>query len=355
MKTGDKTARRVVQVGPSPDAMGGIAAVLGSYRSSRLAELYDLTFVTTTAGERGIRRWSSFARALLELSRECARRPRPIVHVHMASRGSFYRKLTVLIVARAQGCPILLHLHGAEFHRFAAGGTSMRRWLVRLAFRIPQCVIVLSPEWEQRVAVFARPRCVVAIPNPVSIPVRRARGSSPPHVLFLGQLGSRKGVDVLLQAIRGLQGAGIRATYTLAGDGSQDDYRESARLLPQPEAVVLPGWLSGSSKTEELERSDIFCLPSREEGVPIALLEAMSWGLACVATPVGGIPSTIEDGKTGVLVSPGASDSLANALSALLSDSALRRRLGDAARDRAIEGYALDVVVDRLARVYDDL
>jgi glycosyltransferase involved in cell wall biosynthesis len=89
--------------------------------------------------------------------------------------------------------------------------------------------------------------------------------------------------------------------------------------------------------------------------VPIALLEAMSWGLACVATPVGGIPSTIEDGKTGVLVSPGASDSLANALSALLSDSALRRRLGDAARDRAIEGYALDVVVDRLARVYDDL
>jgi glycosyltransferase involved in cell wall biosynthesis len=101
--------------------------------------------------------------------------------------------------------------------------------------------------------------------------------------------------------------------------------------------------------------ADIFALPCRvsadgdRDGLPNVLLEAQSQKLACVSTRVSGIPELIQDGVTGLLVEPHAVTALADALTRLIADPALRRRLGEAGCDRATGAFSLDAGADRLA------
>jgi glycosyltransferase involved in cell wall biosynthesis len=96
----------------------------------------------------------------------------------------------------------------------------------------------------------------------------------------------------------------------------------------------------------------VFALPSYAEGMPMALLEAMSWGLPVVATPVGGVPQVIEHGVNGLLVAPGDIDGLAAALARLFDEPALRDSLGAAARRTIAARFSVETALARLGELY---
>jgi glycosyltransferase involved in cell wall biosynthesis len=101
--------------------------------------------------------------------------------------------------------------------------------------------------------------------------------------------------------------------------------------------VSWRGWLDSEDKARALAETGIVLMPSRSEGLPIVLLEAMAHGRAVVATTVGGIPELLRDDVEGILVAPGDADALASATARLARDLARVRRLGDAARERVAE------------------
>ena len=103
-----------------------------------------------------------------------------------------------------------------------------------------------------------------------------------------------------------------------------------------------PGRAIARNVREILASLDLFVLPSLDEGMPLAVLEAMAAGLAVVATAVGGVPECVVSGETGLLVPPGQSGPLAAAILELLGDSARRRRLGEAGRRRVLERFGLE-------------
>ncbi len=102
----------------------------------------------------------------------------------------------------------------------------------------------------------------------------------------------------------------------------------------------------------ELARATVFALPSHNEGVPMALLEAMSLSLPVLTTPVGGIPEVIENERNGLLVPAGDVDAIEVALQRLLQSSAERTRLGAAARATIAERFSLGATIDKLAALY---
>jgi glycosyltransferase involved in cell wall biosynthesis len=110
----------------------------------------------------------------------------------------------------------------------------------------------------------------------------------------------------------------------------------------------MPGWVGSAERDALLGRATIFALPSRIEGLPVSMLEAMAFGLPVVVTPVGGIPDVIEDGATGRLVPADDVDALAGAMRALLDDPAAATAMGTAARAAILGTYDLDVVADRV-------
>lgn len=281
--------------------------------------------------------------------------PHSIVHVHTASYGSFQRKSLVISVAHRLRRPLIVHVHGAEFAAYVTKGSVGRRARVSRAVERAHTVIVLNQTVERVLRDLAPSADVRILENPATLVCGSATNPGSTQVLFLGRLGQRKGVDLLLQAIRTLQADGLDADFVLAGDGEVERTRLAAARLPQPSRVYIPGWVDTQRVHQLLHESSVFCLPSRNEGLPMALLQAMGHGLACVVTPVGGMGRLVDDGETGRIVPADDARALAIALGELLRDRDLRASLGARAFSLIQDKYTPETVMRHLDAIYRDI
>jgi len=140
------------------------------------------------------------------------------------------------------------------------------------------------------------------------------------------------------------------------GEGPYRSTLEASVAKWQLEAdVSFLGAISPHEVADVLRQTDVFCLPSFAEGVPIVIMEAMAMQLPVVTSRVMGIPELVEDGVSGRLVRPGSTDDLVDALSELLADPDLRRRLGRAAQARVKAEFDLRANAKRLCSLYSEL
>jgi glycosyltransferase involved in cell wall biosynthesis len=350
-----KPCRSILMVGTSPSVRGGIASLVRSYHNSGLFKRFDMRYVPTHCDGTAAQKAVMALKAYVSLSGLLLTSDAPLVHIHLASRASFWRKFIVCTMARMRGRPYVLHLHGAEFSMFyhqECGAFS--KWVVRRTLERAALVLALSGQWQDVLRGIAPRATVQTLPNAVAlrdVPPPVAEGA-PLRIVFAGRIGDRKGAFELLRAFTRLASKYPTATLVCAGDGEGERLQQLAGELGVADRLECPGWLNAEQMAGELRRASIFALPSHNEGVPIALLEAMSHSLPAITTPVGGIPEVVENGRNGILVKPGDVDAIEAALEKLLQSSAERQRLGAAARATIAERYSLDSVVERLAGLY---
>jgi glycosyltransferase involved in cell wall biosynthesis len=240
------------------------------------------------------------------------------------------------VIARFAGRPFVVTLHGS--------GTAGRLSDLALAERAPRLVRLLLGRaravmcCSEQLAVAMR-GCglenVHAIPYGVEIPEELGVEDDPATVLFAGRLSPEKNIDVIVEATQGLP-------RIIAGDGP-------LRALV-PDAL---GFVSQQKLSLLYERAAVVVLASSREGLPNVVLEAMAHGKTVIATPVGGIPTVIEDGVTGLLVPVGDAVALRAALERVLGDQVLRARLGRAARARVKEYCSWNRVTEQTLQVYN--
>ncbi len=302
-----------------------------------------------------------FAAAFMQLVWLGLSRRADLVHIHMAAFGSVARKLLLVTTARMLRLPIVLHLHGAELAYFTDKlAPHWRRALIRGLQRADQ-LVVIGNYWRDYLVgtLDLSPEKVAVIPNGVPDPggfqkadAVDAGHSSPGRLLALGELGPRKGTPEILAA---LASPGLRErawSATLAGNGAVADYQAEVQRLGLAERVQLPGWVDSEQAWRLLAHSDVLLLPSRLEGLPVAILEAMASGVAVITTPVGAIPDAIVDGETGLLTPVGDAPTLGSAIGRLLDDPPLRSRLAVAARRRFEEHFTIERTAEQFARLY---
>ncbi len=173
-------------------------------------------------------------------------------------------------------------------------------------------------------------------------------------VLAVGNMKPIKGHDVLLNAVRQMRGDADRMTVVIVGGDYQDGamQRWASENVPDADIRFVGRQLD---TLPWYQAADVFVLPSRWEGMSNALLEAMSCGLPAVATAVGGNPEVIENGETGLLVSPGNPIELALAIRRLMKDDAYRAALGIAGRRRALDGFTALAAAAQYGRRYTRL
>jgi glycosyltransferase involved in cell wall biosynthesis len=340
-------------LGTSLHTQGGISAVVSVWKAEGLFQHENITYVDTHCDGSAFRKAAVAATALVRYTGMLLfARPR-LVHVHLASRASFWRKSTFIVMARVMHVPYVLHLHGAEFHLFHANSRPFVQRFIRSVFDDAAAVIVLSLWWQRWVASISIQNQVQVLYNAVSChdPALSRTGTGA-TLLCLGRLGARKGTFDLLAALARLAPQHADMRLLLGGDGDLDAVRKSARELGLADRVELLGWISGDAKHRALERADVYVLPSYNEGLPMSVLEAMAAGLPIVSTPVGGIPEAVTDGREGFLVPPGDVEQLAQRISRLLADGNLRREMGDRARLTAREQFSSAVLIPKLRQIY---
>ncbi len=254
------------------------------------------------------------------------------VHVNMAERLSLFRKSAVILACRALGIPVVLHLHAAQLQAFYRQLPRPLRAWTRWVFSLPACCLVLGSAAQNFVTGELRvpPSRVKIIINGVPEPAharRTASASTVQRVLFLGNLSERKGVSDLLHALVQPGFDRSRLQVTLAGGGDVAGYQALARQLGVHGFVHFAGWSDQHAAARLMAQADALVLPSYDEGLPLVILEALANGVAVVCSPVGEIPSVLQDGVTACFVQPGDAASIATGLQRVLQSPALRRAL----------------------------
>jgi glycosyltransferase involved in cell wall biosynthesis len=173
------------------------------------------------------------------------------------------------------------------------------------------------------------------------------------RILTVARLSPEKGHLVLLAALRQLTEQGVDAEVRIIGDGpSASLIGKAASDLGLSDRVTLVGELDPPLVSIELAESDVFCLPSFAEGIPVSIMEAMAVGVPVVTTFVGGIPELARNGETALVVPPSNAGDLANAIRQLVDDQELRTRLATAARRLVVERHDVRPNVDVLRGLF---
>lgn len=346
--------RQVVMLGSALDVRGGVSAMVRVCLEHGLFDRQGATYLETHVDGSRWRKLAQAARAWIRFMRLLLTGRVALAHVHLNSDASFWRKSLFLVPAMALGVPCVLQVHcGAflDFYRDRCGPAA--RAFVRWVLRRARAVVALSELSREALLRIDPALEVLVIPNPVRIPAEPApldRG--PPTVLFLGMITEAKGAFDLLRAWPRVREAIPGARLVLAGEGDRERAGALAREYGFEDCLEMPGWVVGTDKERLVARAWALALPSRWEAMPMAVLEAMAAGLPVVASRVGGIPATVADGRTGVLVEARDINRLAEALAALLSRAPLRKAMGTAARERARSEFSADVVVPRIEALW---
>ena len=341
----------------NPKVKGGIAAVANGYRGSKLEEYHDITYVESYCD-------GSKARKLIKAVSGCfsylfvliTKRPR-LTHMHTSFGPSFYRSIPFIVMSKLFKVPVINHIHGSEFDRLYTDAPGWKKKLIRFMWGLCDRIIVLTPEWKDRLSEAAAPSKVRVVGN-YGPPVTERDGDMPfkQRILFLGLFTELKGVLDAVEVMKKVHEKFPKAVLYMAGDGplsAEVDHR--IRETELEKTVRLTGWVRGKRKERLLKGCDIFYLPSYTEALPMSILEAFAYGLAVVSCNVGGIPALVTDNENGLLCEPGDTDAQAEALMKLLEDEALRTRLTRRATQRLADEFSLERHIADMTSVYSEL
>lgn len=292
-----------------------------------------------------------------------------IVHTHTAKAGAIGR--IAAWIARGERRPVVVHtFHGHVLRGyFGVLGTFAFRSLERVLARATTQLVAVSPEVrDDLVSLNIAPREKFAVirlgiqlderthPDRARVETRRQIGVAPERFLvgWIGRMTSVKRVPDVLEGFRRLRESGVDAVLCLVGDGpDREEIERQASALGVIRHALFVGYQDHVGSW--YEAFDVLVLPSANEGTPVVAIEALAAGCPVVATRVGGVPDVVEDGVTGYLVAPRDTEALAERLERLARDPKLRRRLGDAGKERVLTRYAVERLVADTDELYRSL
>lgn len=327
---------------------GGVAAVENVYSTF----YQPFNHVTTTVANGQVKKLLVLCKAILQFLYWMLFHPEiKIVHVQGSVGASFWRKAIFIYIAKFFHKKVVWHMHAGRFAVFY----QQHRYAVRKVVDKSDVIIALSEYWKKYFKNEFPTKRIEIIKNVISAPRVDKQQTSYFTLLFLGLLGKNKGIYDLLECIRDhkVEFQGKLKLY-IGGNGEIEQVKQLIKEYGIADIVIFEGWVSGDKKIELLNKSDVYILPSYKEGLPISILEAMSYEMPIISTPVGGIPEIVSNGENGYLVEPGNKEDIYKAIISLLNNTDLRNRMGKVSLSRVGE-HLPEYVEKQLETLYDSL
>jgi len=283
-----------------------------------------------------------------------------IVHIHGASVGSFYRKYVFFLISKyIFRKRVLYHIHGARYHLFYAESSPIVKKLVQHIVNKSDGVIVLSESWKVFFANNFTPKRIYILSNIVGYapPLNKyiVDNKSTLKLLFLGRIGDRKGIFDLLQLLverkKEIDG---KLELIVGGDGEVQRLINFVKTNDLTNTVKFVGFVEGKDKKQILTNSDIYILPSYNEGLPISILEAMSYSMPIISTNVGGIPEIVDNNLNGLLVDPGDKVALFKAIKVFFENRQKVTSFGKRSYEK-VKNYFPEAVKCQLNDIYKEV
>jgi glycosyltransferase involved in cell wall biosynthesis len=322
---------QITHFGPDTSVVGGMASVIEAFREHAVG------------GEvRVIASWSPSKTRMVVLTAQAARTirglpPGAIVHFHLSQRGSFLREGLLIAQARRRGLIVVSTVHGSSFVQFADAHPR----LVRSVLERCHATSCLTAETEERIRRIAPRARVFRVPNPIPlVGAVTPADATPELVVFGGEVGRRKGIDVLAAAWPATRAQVPTARCIVVGPSTD-------LVVPSLPGLEVRPPVAKDEMRRLIESSRVVVLPSRAEAMPMLLLEARSLARPFVATRVGQVPDlSVSDAELVPVDDP---EALSAALTHFLVDRNHARKVGEAGQAQCAATHGIDAV-DRLWR-----
>jgi glycosyltransferase involved in cell wall biosynthesis len=282
-----------------------------------------------------------------------------LIHINMADKGSVVRKFVIVWVAKALGIKTILHLHAGGFIAFYDRLGDRPRAIVRHLFQTVDRVLVLGEIWKSHLVeqLHVNEQKISVVHNGAPS-VGRAKHDRPPgccRLAFFGRISEEKGIGDLIAAMSLPAMQSLDWKCTFAGNGDIEYFMDQAAAAGIADRLEFLGWLDRPKAKALLLESDIMVLPSRFEGLPMTVLEALSAGVTVVATRVGAVPEILTSDLDSILVDANAPQSLSDELARAVRDKNLRRRLGLAGRELYEANFTVAEFARRIQTIYSEV
>lgn len=378
-RSGAQQRLRILLVGPKPPPMGGIVRYAMDMLSGCLSEQHEMVlfpdnipFEWRPSSATAEFTWNIFRRdgvlasakvlgfvtqRAWALDRLVARGNVDIVHVLSSGGYGFFRNAIHIALAKRHGVKTVFHLLGQVDDLYGNASPRLRK-VIRFCMEKADVHVVQSPGLAEYVRTFTT-RPVYPIFNGVDVHSLTPKagfahsGEQRVRVIALGVLGHKKGTFDLLAAAERMAGR-LDIEFLFVGAGEVQKFEELAASKGIRDLVRFTGSVHDRTRIEALQTSDIFALPSRAEGQPIALLEAIAAGLPVIVSDVGS-NAEVVGAKNGFVIAAGDTNALVRHLETLIGNPALRERMGRFNANDAMTRFQVSRVMKEIDEVYASL
>ena len=352
MKDDNNFSKKVLTIGGQfHPPRGGINAVLYGYERYIYEPFY---FVAISTGKRSVENYITRLLCPFRIIWQLVAHPSiRIVHIHTPSYRSFVYAVWVARLAHLFGRKTVMHMHGGGFKDYY----SQNKNFVRKELQKANGIVALSETWRDFYKNEVAASKVYVIPNIVDLPqYKEVKKNSCFNFLFLGFIYKGKGIFDLVELLCQYQKEYRNRLVLYVGGGQKEEarLREYISEHQLSDIVKMCGWVEGEKKIELFNKADAFILPSYKEGLPVSIIESMTYGLPILSTRVGGIPELVEDGKNGILFEPGDKDAMKRAIDKLLNNENLRSEMSMSSKEMS-KKYLPQQVKKELGKMYSSI
>jgi glycosyltransferase involved in cell wall biosynthesis len=281
-----------------------------------------------------------------------------IIHIHGASYGSFYRKYIIFIIGKyIFRKKIIYHIHGGGFQIFYDKANPFSKRLIKRFLSQSDIVICVSQSWYEYYNQNFKFKALWVLPNIIDYPTILKETSKVDYLtfLFLGLICEEKGIfDLLKVIVKDKEQYRGKIKLLIGGNGETHRLLDLIEKQQINDIVQFLGWITKEEKIDALNKADIYILPSYNEGLPISILESMSYGSAIISTNVGGIPEIVRNEENGLIIEPGNLDQLEQSLGFFLENPEVIKEYG-AISQQLVKDFLPDSVIGKLSDIYKSL
>ena len=341
----------ILQIGSDLSDKGGIATVMNEIISSRLGKKYNIKQISTYINGHA---YKLFFIAIIKIFMLNFIYNIEIAHIHMASKGSFYRKSIIIRICKLFNIKVVLHAHGSEFEKFY-DSSKHKKYIKRTLNKVDK-LIVLSNSWKEFYSKLVDNTKIQVVYNGVKIYDNIEKNNNEiKQGLFLGRMGKRKGIYDLIDAVELLRNENYNFKIVLAGDGEIDNVKKIIKTKGLQKYFEIVGWIDGKQKDKIFNKSDFLVLPSYNEGLPMSILEAMSRKVLVISTNAGGIPEIINNGNNGILIESGNIYELKSAIKNAIIPNDNIENIKNKALETIKENFNIEDMINEIEKIYISL
>ena len=348
---------KVLMVGVHKSTKGGMWTVVDNYiNNNYFCNYTNLKYIATSVCGNPIKKIIFSIFGVLKIFIYTLFNDYDIIHVHMSERMSVFRKGLIIKISKLRNSKVVIHMHGAEFEKWFNTLNTKKQKRVKSILNSSNAIIILGNYWKPFISSLVDDdNKIKIVHNAVNCPKTNRYSTNSKKLLFLGAITQRKGIFDLIEAMKILKAQKINTKLYIYGPDFTSGISEIIKENNLIDIIEYKGFLKPDNR-EKVLNSDIALniLPSYNEGLPMTILETMSYGIPNISTNIAAIPEVITS-DNGYLDEPGDYNLIAKQVINFLNDEELRKKMSDNSFRKIKDDFSIEKHIEKIIKIYDEL